>query len=457
MKKTYLALSLLVANSMILAACAQPTAPTPETIIKTVEVPVNSTVVVTQEVQVKVEVTSTPAPSKIQGTIRVGSWDSAEALEPFNNAIKKFEAKYPGVKVQLEAVPQDYGPKLLTQFAAGTAPDVFQVGDGDVAKFASQGVMEVLDPYISGDNGLDMANTFFPAVADIGKVGGKYYLFTKDYSPLVIYYNKTLFDKAGVAYPKQNWTWAEFLDTAKKLTNKDHWGVQVPDSWGDWLWYRGLSPIIYSNNGEVISPDGKATTGFLNSPAVVEAVQQYVDLFLKDKVAPTKADIEALSGQDLFQTGKVAMLWNGRWPLKDFLKNQQLNFGTVGLPTIKTHSNSICWAGFAMYTKGTNKDTAWAFLKFITAEEGAQEFAKYAFTAVKPIAELQGLSTDPYNINIVDDLQYVHPLPDTLNAKWVDCGEKYFKQELEQVFLSGVEVQAAMDKAAQEADACFAQ
>lgn len=460
MKKLSIALSILAVISMVLAACAPATTPTPETIVKTVEVQVQSTVVVTQQVQVQVEVTSTPVPPKVQGTIRVGSWDSGDALEPFNNAIQSFEAANPGVKVQLESVPQDYGSKLLTQFAAGTAPDIIQVGDGDVAKFSAQGVLEPLDPFISGDNPLDMS-VFYPAVADIGKVNGKYYLLTKDYSPLVVYYNKDLFKAAGVDFPKPEWTWDDFLAAAKKLTVKDskgnitQWGVQIPNSWGDWLWFRGLSPIVYGNGGEVISPDGTKTTGYLNSPAVVEAIQKYVDLFLKDKVAPTKADTDALSGQDLFQTGKVAMIWTGRWPLKDFLKNQSLNFGTMGLPVVKSHSNSICWAGFAIYSKSQNKDTAWAFLKWIGAGQGAQEFAKYAFTDVKAIADLQGLTSDPYNTNIMTDLQYVHPLPDTLQAKWVDCGEKYFKEQLEKVFLEGKDVQSAMDTAAQEADACF--
>src|SRR5215211_2356291 len=110
------------------------------------------------------EAPATEAPAaNVSGTIRVGSWDSAEALEPFESSIESFKTKYPDVDVQLESVPQGYGDKLLTQFAAGTAPDVIQVGDGDVAKFITQGQLEPLDPYINGDNALDM-NVFFPAV-----------------------------------------------------------------------------------------------------------------------------------------------------------------------------------------------------------------------------------------------------------------------------------------------------
>jgi ABC-type glycerol-3-phosphate transport system substrate-binding protein len=81
-----------------------------------------------------------------------------------------------------------------------------------------------------------------------------------------------MFDAAGVADPDDTWTWETFRDAAKKLTTPGkQWGVQLPDSWGDLVWYRGISPIIYQNGGTVLSEDGKTTTGYLNSPEVVEA------------------------------------------------------------------------------------------------------------------------------------------------------------------------------------------
>jgi multiple sugar transport system substrate-binding protein len=399
----------------------------------------------------------TAAGGDISGTIRVGSWDGGDGLAPFNAAIESFKAQYPNVEVVLESVPQGYGDKLLTQFSAGNAPDVFQVGDGDAAKFAAQGVLEPLEPYINGDNPLDMG-VFYPAVAAIGQVQGQTYLLTKDWSPLVLFYNKALFDAAGVEYPNADWTWDDMLTAAKALTvSGEQWGIQIPNSWGDPLWYRGLSPLVYQNGGSFISEDGTKATGFLNSPETVEAIQWYVDLFTTHKVSPTKADVEALAGVDLFQTGRVAMLWTGRWPLADFQKNAELNFGTAGLPQGKERANSICWAGFAMYSEGQNKDAAWAFLKWIAAEQGAEEFAKYAFTAVQPIAEEQGLDQDPYNAAIVADAANVRPLPEMTNQKFGPCVETPFKEELERVFLEGKGVQEAMDAAAEKADTCLAQ
>ncbi len=451
MKKLLFALSMLVIASMILAACAPTTTPVP-TQAPATAVPAT-----------QVPATEVPTVPQLSGTVRVGSWDSADALTPFNNAIASFKVAYPGVTVQLEDVPTGYGDKLLAEFASGTAPDVFQVGDGDVAKFAVQGVFEPLDPYIAGTKGNDPLDTsvFYPAIADIGKVNGTTYLLSKDYSPLMLYYNKKFFDAAGVAYPTANWTWTDLLNAAQKLTITDasgkisQWGIQLPDGWGDPLWTRGILPIIYQNGGDIISPDGKTVTGYLNSDATVQALQWYTDLFLKSKVAPSKADVAALSGQDLFQTGKAAMLWTGVWPLGGYIKDTTMNFGTAQLPMGKQRANSICWAGFAMYSKSQNKDAAWAFLRWIGADQGAQAFADYALTAVKAIADSQGKTTDPYYGPVMADLANVHPLPDFTTMKFNDCLNTPFMAALEGYFANGGDLKTIMTGVATAADTCL--
>jgi len=83
----------------------------------------------------------------------------------------------------------------------------------------------------------------------------------------------------------------------------------MPDSWGDWLWDRGLEPLIFANGGGLVSPDGKKTTGIMDSDATVAALQQYADLFNKYHVAPTKDDVASFNGADLFQGGQVAMMF----------------------------------------------------------------------------------------------------------------------------------------------------
>ncbi len=391
-------------------------------------------------------------------TIRISCWESGDALEPFNNAIKSFEVANPEIKVNLECIPQDYGTKLLAQIAAGNAPDIWQNGDGDVARYVAEGAVAPLDDYINGSDPLDMS-AFLPGVASFGQVGGQTYYLTKDYSPLVLYYNKKLFDEAGVAYPTAEWTWDDLLAAAQALTKPDgsQWGIMIPNTWGDLYWLRGVLPIIYQNGGSVVSEDGTKTTGFMNSPETVAALQWYVDLIVTHKVSPAKADIDALAGADFFQTGKVAMQWTGRWPLKDYKANPDLSFGTVELPTGPAgKANALCWAGFTLNAKSENKDAAWKFLKYIAAGDGAKEFASYALTAVQAVADEQKLGEDEYDKQILNDLNNVKPLPEFTTPKWGECGEKNFKAGMEDVFLNGTSVQDAMDKAAADADACLA-
>lgn len=452
---------MLVIASMLLVACAPAATPAPP-VIQTVVVKETVVSQVEKTVVVNKEITATPVPPKVTGTVRIGSWDSGDGLAPINAAIKGFQAIYPSVKVQLESVPQDYGTKLLAQVASGTAPDIFQVGDGDPSNFASKGMFEPLDDYISGKIGgmpLD-TSVFYPAVFNIGKVGGVTYLLTKDYSPLVLFYNKKLFDAAGVDYPTDKWTWETFLVAAQKLTittggKITQWGIMLPDGWGDPAWTRGLSPIVYQNGGSFVSPDGKKATGFLNSDATVGALLWYFDLFNKHKVAPTSADVAALSGQDLFQTGKVAMLWTGRWPISGYAKDPKLNFGTAQLPMGKQRGNSICWAGFGLYSKSQNKLAAWAFLKYLGAEAGAQEFAKYALTAVKPIADLQGLTSDPLNAAIMKDLENVKPLEILSNLNYNTCVDGPLNEAIKGYMLKGGDLKAILTDVAAKADACL--
>lgn len=411
--------------------------------------------------------TATPS-----GVVRVGSWESGEALEPWDNAIASFEAQYPEIDVQLEAVPQEYGTRLLAQFASGNAPDIFMTGDGDTAKFQALGAVEPLDPYINGENGLDLS-VYLPGLAEFGQVGGETYYLTKDYSPLVLYYNAEQFAEAGVEAPTADWTWDDFVTAAQTLTidangnnalspdfdasNIQRWGVQLPNDWGDIAWLRGILPVIYANGGSVISEDGTTAEGYMNSAETVAALQQFVDLFATLHVAPNAEDVAAYTGVNLFQSGLVSMLWNGSWPLAGFIAEPPFEFGTAGMPAGSAgNANVLCWSGFAMYSGSQNKDAAWEFLKFISAGEGAEAFADNALTAVQSVADERGLVDDPYYGPVIADLANVKPLPESASPFWAECGNTAFVNQMQRVLIEGITVQEAMDTAAAETDSCLA-
>jgi len=405
--------------------------------------------------------------TSVTATVRVSTWESGANLQYWTNAISDFGKLYPNITVQLEAVPNGYGTNLLAQIAAGNAPDIWQQGDGDVATYVAKGTVTDLTSYISGKNGID-TSALYPTTLTMGQVNGKQYYMTKDYSPLIVYYNTDLLKKAGLDAPKDGWTWADFVKYAQKLTvdangndatsaNFDpkhikQWGVQM-----QWTWDRAIEPIIDAAGGSFISPDGKTTTGYMNSDATVSAVQWYVDLYNKYHVSPTSDDVSSFSGADLFQGGQVAMLWTGIWPADGYAQVKGFNFSTVSLPVgPKGAANVLCWAGFGINAKSQNKDAAWLFLKYITAGDGAKQYAKYALTSVKSLAQEQQTAA-PYKAAAYNGLADLKPLSAFTNPHFGDCAAKYFDQELETSLKSGVAVKDAMTKAASEADACLAQ
>ncbi len=255
----WLSLSILVVLLAGLAlACA---APVPQTVT------VKETVVVEKPVEKQVEkivekvVTATPAPKSADAKtiLRVGTGDSGEGLNPHQEIIGKFEDANKDILVQLEAVAgRDYYARLLTQIAAGDAPDVMHIGDDAVPMFVDKGALVPLDDYIKGPTGVDL-KMYLPGVLAPGQYKGKQYLLPKDFSTMGVYYNKKIFDKYGLKYPESGWTWDDFLKTAQALT-KDTNGDGKPEVWGIQLpatFTTGFEYFVGAAGGKLISEVGK--------------------------------------------------------------------------------------------------------------------------------------------------------------------------------------------------------
>ncbi|MEZ4634717.1 MAG: extracellular solute-binding protein, partial [Caldilineaceae bacterium] len=169
--------------------------------------------------------------------LRAGTGDSGEGLTPHQTIIEQYEIANPDVLVQLEAIAgRDYYTRILTQIAADRAPDVMNIGDDAVPSFVERGAFVSLDACLA-DIGFD-TSVYLPGLLDPGMVNGELYFLPKDYSTLAVYYNKRIFDEAGVAYPEDGWTWDDLLSTAQALTQDtdgdgepDIWGIQLPANW----------------------------------------------------------------------------------------------------------------------------------------------------------------------------------------------------------------------------------
>ena len=208
----------------------------------------------------------------------------------------------------------DYRQRLALDFAAGTPADVVLLNYRSYGQFAAQGALEPLGPYLDASEVIQPAD-FYAQALDPFHWKGVLTCIPQNLSSLVVYYDKALFDAAGLAYPADDWTWDEFLATAQALT-KDIDGDGQTDQFGlgTEASILRLAPFIWQNGGElvVLNDKGAPVRLALDSPAAKEAFQWFVDLQVEHHVVPNAEEEAAEDSESRFQNGRTAMYLNSR-------------------------------------------------------------------------------------------------------------------------------------------------
>ncbi|OOR52490.1 sugar ABC transporter substrate-binding protein [Bacillus pseudomycoides] len=297
------------------------------------------------------------------GTVlRFATWDAGKNLKIQQQIAKKFEEKNPGVKVQVEAYGDGFDQKLAASFGAKNPPDVMYMWNFP-AYYKS---LEPLDELAKKDSDMKL-DDFYQGLFNYSSIDGKLYGMPAGFTTRVIYYNKKLFDKANIPYPKDGWTWDEFVDTAKKLTDASNkqYGFALrpePDTYD-------LQGFIWSNGSSFVSEDGKQIKGHMNSPETIEVMKSFQSM-LKDKTAVLVGGKNQQSGDDIFKAGKLAMWESGIWPLEGF-KDAKIDFGTVEPPAFKGKpvKGLVGTSAVSIAKDAKHKELAWEFVKFYSSPE----------------------------------------------------------------------------------------
>lgn len=359
--------------------------------------------------------------------ITYGIWDKKQ-LPAIEDIIKLFNEKYPNIKVKTEITPYgQYFQKLETAATGGALPDVLWMNGAHVTQYAEGKVILPISDMAKKDNySLD---NYPKSLIDLYTVDGKVYGIPKDYDTIGFWYNKKIFDDAGVAYPDDTWDWNKLKETAKQLTNKDKgiWGFASTIANQE-----GYYNFIWQNGGYVISMDGKKA-GF-DDPKTVEALKFYTS-FIKEGLSPTQAQMTETAASELFSSGKVAMMLDGPWMVPEYKKNPDLNV-TV-LPKGETRATAIHGLSNVIAANTKNKDAAWKFVQFLGSKEAAEVYAKTGtvIPAFNGAQDTWVKSVPSLNLQaFIDASEYSVPLP---NAKstgeiWqyeVDILKKAWSQE----------------------------
>lgn len=308
-----------------------------------------------------------------QTTITWSFWGDPAELPPNYEVIDAFEAAHPDIQVEVQHAPwASYFDRLQTQMAGGTAPDVMFINN--VPSYAARGVLEPLDSYIEA-SGFD-ADAYYPDLRRIFSYDGHIYGFARDNDTTVLYYNKDLFDAAGVDYPDDTWDWARLREAAAALTTKDARGRTV--QYGLGLEKNKYPLWVYQNGGTVFDDPIDATAFTMDEPAAVEAIDFVADLILEDSSVPSFDAMQQLGDTtQLFSTGRVAMVMTNAARVPTFA-DAAFNWDVAPLPTGPdgTRANTAGGAGYAMSSASQNKEAAWTFLEFLAGPEGQSIFAE---------------------------------------------------------------------------------
>jgi multiple sugar transport system substrate-binding protein len=309
------------------------------------------------------------SPGGSSGAVTTNGWTDALHDYLMGPVAQEF-TKQSGVKIEPQAgVPfGDYQTRFRTLLAGGAPPDIMRLNDDFLPEISAKGLSKDLVPYLA-KSGLPEAD-FLPTFSAARLPSGQRGLVVAS-QVRCIFYNKTMFEKAGVPLPPKvwspdGWTWDDFLETAKKLTKgTEQYGCTVfADSGYEEMWSR--------NNGGpgAFSEDGKKFT--LADPQGAEAIQWVADLSLKHRVQPAWGDIKpADSDRRLFQAGKLGMMLRVSGNIGFFTKNP-LNFEWDVAPVpAKVHQyqqgSSVL---YIIPESAKHPDQAWDFLKFVISEPG---------------------------------------------------------------------------------------
>lgn len=326
-------------------------------------------------------------PSYPPGTVvlHVANWGGAKEGNDDDLRVERiyreFERENPGVRIQEDSVPGtgEYVPKMALAFIAHAQPDVLMLDLSSAAIFIDSQMVTDLRPWLETDKTFHRSD-YFSNVFDSETRNGAIYAIPNDFTPMVVYFNKRLFDKAGVPYPTSDWNFTKFREVAQKLTTAGEHKGDPPKQYGFAFkdWPPGWVMWLWSSDADYLDTQSGRAEGVLDSSATVQTVSFLTGL-VKDGFAPSTSET-ASAGVDLFANGQAAMALSGHWDLMTYNHapkgpdgKPKITWDDVGVAAIPHEggpSQTVMYeSGYAISAQCNKKDLAWKFVKYMTSHD----------------------------------------------------------------------------------------
>jgi sn-glycerol 3-phosphate transport system substrate-binding protein len=279
--------------------------------------------------------------------------------------------------------------KALAALKAGQPAQLSVLFSIDLFELVEQDAIVPFDDLVQTAEDRAWLKSFFPAFMENGVLRGKTWGIPFQRSTIVMYWNKAAFREAGLDPERPPATWADLVETGKRLVKRDaagqvqRWGVMIPSTGYPYWMFQALA----LQNGQVLmNPEGNRT--FFDAPPVVEALQYWADLGKTQGVMP-QGTVEWGTLRQQFLEGKTGIMWHTTGNLTAVKSGAQFDFGVAMLPAKARRGSPTGGGNFYVFKKTTPEErkAALTFVKWITAPERAARWSiDTGYVAVRPDA-----------------------------------------------------------------------
>ncbi|MBQ9064712.1 MAG: sugar ABC transporter substrate-binding protein [Blautia sp.] len=326
--------------------------------------------------------------------LQVNIWDNNQ-LAGLQQIADEWSAES-GVKVTINVVDWDnYWTLLEAGASGGQMPDVFWMHSNTAQMYMENDLIYPLDDFIAEDDAIDLEN-YYDGIVNLYKSDGVQYALPKDHDTIALLYNKAIFDKYGVDYPTDDWSWDDVLAAATAITEagKDDgvYGYAINTSNNQDGWYN----LVYDYGGQIITEDHKGTTiGSDEAKAGMEMMRKILE------VAAPQTTVAETGTDSLFQSGLVGMITQGSWMINSFYKAENsADYAWALIPYGDVNENGTCdegerWScynglGWAASYQVADPAAAYSLISYFCAEQGQKEQAELGVT----MAGMKGVSEE---------------------------------------------------------------
>lgn len=405
--------------------------------------------------------TTSPAPAASDQEIVLMLSEAPEALAGYQQIVNEFAEVQPGLKVTINNIPNsgEFLKRLAADFAAQTPPDVFIINYRRFGQFAVKGALEPIDGYLAQSQSIALSN-YYPAAVEAFQFNSKQYCLPQNLSSLEVYYNKNLFAAANVPLPAAGWTWDDFLNAARALTQSENGQVVQYGLGVDPATLR-LAPFIWAHGGELVDDSNNPTKLALDSAPAREAFQWFADLQVKEHVVPSKADEATEDSQSRFQHGTLAMYLQSRAITPELRATvKDFEWDVAPLPGDNTVASMLHSDGYCLTSGSKSKGAAWSFIEFAAGPVGQKIIVASGRTvpSLKQVAEsplFLDAQLPPSNSRVYLDMApNIRRVP--VMAAWTEV-EDTLNQEIKRAFYGEATVDEAISAAMSQTQEYFGQ